>query len=99
MEAGDFAAALATIDMHAPSAPVFSCASARPFVAPAFELAEALVSPVRWRQTMTALAGVGAGAFLDPGPGKVLAKLAPRCVPDARVVSLDDADTALACAA
>ena len=94
-----FRAALATVDMHAPSAPVFSCASARPFVDPAFELAEALVSPVRWRQTMTALADRGARAFLDPGPGVVLAKLAPRCVPDARIVSLDDVDTTLVRAA
>jgi malonyl CoA-acyl carrier protein transacylase len=85
-----FRAALATVELRAPSAAVFSCASARPFVDPAYELAEALVTPVRWRQTMTALARLGARTYVDPGPGVVLAKLASRCVPDARTVSLDD---------
>jgi [acyl-carrier-protein] S-malonyltransferase len=94
-----FREALAQVRMHAPSAVVFSCASAQPFTDPANELADALVSPVLWRQTMTALAGTGAGAYLDPGPGVVLAKLAPRCVPDAQVVSIDDDDLALVRAA
>ena len=39
---------------------------------------------------MTALADVGADAYLDPGPGMVLAKLAPRCVPDAQIVACDE---------
>jgi [acyl-carrier-protein] S-malonyltransferase len=60
--------------------PVISCASARPFADPAAELAEALVRPVRWRDTMQALAGLGVTTFVDAGPGRVLAKLAPRCV-------------------
>ena len=90
-----FRDALAEVRMHAPSAVVFSCASARPFTDPCNELADALVSPVLWRQTMTALAGAGADAYLDPGPGVVLAKLAPRCVPDAQVVSLHDDDVPL----
>ena len=85
--------------MHAPSAVVYSCASARPFVDPANELADALVSPVLWRQTMTALADMGAAAYVDPGPGVVLAKLAPRCVPDAQIVSFDDDDVPLVRAA
>ena len=79
-----FRAALREVPLHEPSAVVFSCASARPFVDPVNELADALVSPVRWRQTMAALDDAGARAYLDPGPGAVLAKLAPRCVPGAR---------------
>ena len=57
-----------------------SCATAAPFKDPKNELAEALVRPVRWRDTMTALAGDGVQTFVDAGPGRVLAKLAPRCV-------------------
>ncbi len=94
-----FREALAKVRMHAPSAVVFSCASAKPFTDPANELADALVSPVLWRQTMTALAGIGARAYLDPGPGVVLAKLAPRCVPGAQIVSLDEDDAPLVRAA
>ena len=44
-------------------------------------------------------ADCGAGAYLDPGPGVVLAKLAPRCVPDAQIVAFDDADVPLVRAA
>ena len=83
-----FRAALAAVTLHEPGTPVFSCASASPFTDPVDELADALVSPVRWRETMTALDDAGARAYLDPGPGAVLAKLAPRCVPDAQPVEL-----------
>ncbi len=86
-----FRAALAEVPMHTPSAVVFSCASARPFVDPVNELADALVSPVRWRETMGALADAGARSYLDPGPGAVLAKLAPRCVPGAQPLELQGA--------
>lgn len=83
-----FRAAVAEVPIHPPSAVVFSCATARPFADPANELADALVAPVRWRETMSALAAAGARAYVDAGPGAVLAKLAPRCVPGARVLSL-----------
>ena len=92
-----FRAALAEVPLHEPTAPVFSCATARPFADPVDELAEALVSPVRWRETMTALdANTDAQAYVDPGPGAVLAKLAPRCIPEARVASLQGAALQLA---
>lgn len=41
-----------------------------------------LVSPVRWRESMLTLAGLGATSFLEVGPGAVLAGLARRTVPD-----------------
>jgi [acyl-carrier-protein] S-malonyltransferase len=84
-----FREALAEIDFREPSIPVVSCATALPFVDPREELAAALVRPVRWRETMTALAADGVQAFVDAGPGRVLAKLAPRCVPGAGAASLD----------
>ena len=84
-------AALARVTWRRPRAPVYSCASAQPFADPVRELSDALVSPVRWRETMAALDAAGARAYLDAGPGAVLAKLAPRCVPGARSVALDDA--------
>jgi malonyl CoA-acyl carrier protein transacylase len=87
-----FRAALAEVPFATPAVPVFSCASAAPFADPARELADALVTPVRWRQTMTALAGTGARTFVDAGPGKVLAALAPRCIAG---VSAATADTLL----
>jgi [acyl-carrier-protein] S-malonyltransferase len=76
----EFSARLAQTAFTAPSVAVLSCASARPFTDPVDELAQALVRPVQWRATMTALAAMGVGTFVDAGPGKVLARLAPRCV-------------------
>jgi [acyl-carrier-protein] S-malonyltransferase len=84
-----FAEALAEVEIHEPAVAVVSCATAAPFDDPREELAGALVSPVRWRETMVALAAAGAETFLDAGPGAVLAKLAPRCVPGAAAASLD----------
>ena len=84
-----FREALAEIEFREPAAPVISCATALPFVDPREELAAALVRPVRWRETMTALAAGGVQAFADAGPGRVLAKLAPRCVPGVGAASLD----------
>ena len=84
-----FHEALAEIEFRAPTVPVISCATGLPFVDPREELAAALVRPVRWRETMTALADSGVQTFVDAGPGRVLAKLAPRCVPGAGAASLD----------
>jgi malonyl CoA-acyl carrier protein transacylase len=78
-----FAAALAEVEFGFPSVRLVSCASAAPFIDIKAELAQAIVKPVRWRQTMQALAGLGAEAFLAFGPGRVLARLVTRNVPDA----------------
>jgi [acyl-carrier-protein] S-malonyltransferase len=84
---GPFRAALAQADFRAPDVPVLSCATVAPFTDAAGELADALVRPVRWRETMGALAARGIHTFVDAGPGRVLAKLAPRCVAGASAAS------------
>jgi [acyl-carrier-protein] S-malonyltransferase len=71
---------LAQTTFREPMTTVVSCATAARFKDPKNELAQALVSPVRWRETMTTLDGMGVQTFVDAGPGRVLAKLAPRCV-------------------
>jgi [acyl-carrier-protein] S-malonyltransferase len=84
-----FREALAEVDFREPTVPVISCASTKPFGEPREELADALVNPVRWRETMATLADMGAQAFVDAGPGRVLAKLAPQCVPGAAATTLE----------
>jgi malonyl CoA-acyl carrier protein transacylase len=84
-----FREALAEVDVRTADIPVISCATAEPFGDPRDELAGALVSPVRWRETMVALGAAGANTFVDVGPGAVLARLAPRCLPGAAASSLD----------
>jgi len=84
-----FTAALREVTFHEPEVTVFSCATAAPFSDPATELAEALVSPVRWRETMTALDDFGSEFYVDSGPGRVLSKLVPRCIEGANAVTAE----------
>ena len=87
-----FLAALADVEFRAPAVPVISGASAQPFTDLREELAQAIVRPVRWRETMLALGDLGADTFLDVGPGNVLERLVARNLPDAAVLDARRAD-------
>ena len=80
-----FRAALDKVEIHDAAFPVYSCASAAPFTDVRAELAAALTSPVRWRETMLAMHADGAQRFVEVGPGKVLARLGKRILPDCKV--------------
>jgi [acyl-carrier-protein] S-malonyltransferase len=73
-----FRAALDEVELGEPAFPVFSGASAAPFGDVRAELAAALIKPVRWRETVIALHESGAAAFVEVGPGKVLARMGKR---------------------
>lgn len=51
-------------------------------------LSAQLCSPVRWRQTLGVLSGLGAEQFVELGPGGVLSGLARRTVPSAAALAL-----------
>ncbi len=70
--------ALHEVEVSEPSFTVFSCASAAPFVDVRNELADAMVKPVRWRETVIAMHEAGAPAFFEVGPGKVLSRMGKR---------------------
>ena len=61
-----------------PRFPVYCGATAAPFTDVRGELAEALIRPVRWRETFLALLEAGAEDFVETGPGTVLSKMARR---------------------
>ena len=86
-----FRAALDAVEVRAPRFPVVSCASTRPFADVRAELAEALVRPVRWRETVLALHAAGARRFVEVGPGKVLARVGKRILPACPVEALPEA--------
>ena len=76
-----FLEALTAVKWKQPSVTVVSAMTAAPFTDIPRELSDAVASPVRWRETMTALYDLGAREFVDAGPGKVLARLASRNLP------------------
>jgi [acyl-carrier-protein] S-malonyltransferase len=71
-------AALEATPVAEPSIPVYSNGSAAPFVDVRRELAENLLRPVRWRETLLALRTARVERFVELGPGEVLTGLVKR---------------------
>ena len=90
---------LASTPFSVPEIPVIANVDARAHTAaedwPGL-LSAQLCSPVRWRQSLETLAGMGATRFVEVGTGGVLTGLARRTLPDAlasAVATPDDLDT------
>lgn len=83
----EFESALAATEIAEPRVPVISAVTAEPFDDIRARLAQALTSPVRWRETMLALRGRGIERFVEVGPGKVLTGLAKRTLKDVELVN------------
>jgi len=80
-----FAEDLRTAPLSRPSAPVVSNGDARAYDdADGWRqrLEDHLVRPVRWRESVETLVGMGATELAEVGPGAILAGLARRIVPD-----------------
>ena len=84
-----FREALERVELAEPSVTVFCGMTAQPFTDVRDELAAALTAPVRWRETMAALAAFGARTFIDVGPDQVLARLVARNVEGAEAIALE----------
>ena len=93
--------ALGDVAFSAPEVPVVANVDAREHADPSEWpglLSAQLCGPVRWRQTIEALSGLGATTFLEVGPGGVLTGLTRRCAPEAQAISVakpDDLDALL----
>lgn len=87
--------ALAAVEFRPAACPVWQNATARPAIEPAelrLRLAEQLCAPVRWEESFRAMAAAApAAGFLEPAPGRVLAGLARKIAPEARVANLHEA--------
>jgi [acyl-carrier-protein] S-malonyltransferase len=71
-------AALEATPIAEPQIPVYSNGSASPFVDVRRELAENLLRPVRWRETLLAMRTARIERFVELGPGAVLTGLVKR---------------------
>ena len=74
-------AALARTTFHEPRIPVYSNGTVLPFTDPQRELAENLLRPVRWRETLLAFHELGVEEYIELGPGRILSGLVKRTVP------------------
>src|SRR5258707_23125 len=83
----EFVAALEQVEIREPRVPVLSAVTAQPFDDVRRRLAEGLLSPVRWRETMLELHRLGAERFVEVGPGRVLTGLAKRTLSDVELVN------------
>ena len=83
---------LKTVALSAPSAPVVSNGDGLPSTDAEgwrTRLADHLVRPVRWRQSVESLVALGATELVEVGPGTTLAGLARRIAPEVPVRSIE----------
>jgi [acyl-carrier-protein] S-malonyltransferase len=80
-----YGAVLDEVAFQAPAVCVFSSTAARPFDDIRARLADALVMPVRWRETLDALYRTGV-----VGPGKVLTNLVRRSLDGVEATALEE---------
>jgi [acyl-carrier-protein] S-malonyltransferase len=84
----EFRSALAEVQIAPPRVPVVSSTTARPFDDVRTELAQALVSPIRWRETLLHLHDLGVRSYVETGPGSVLTGLVRRTLDGVQATSV-----------
>src|SRR5437763_8033848 len=82
-----FASALEQVEIGEPRVAVLSAVTAQPFDDVRRRLAEGLIKPVRWRETLLELHRLGAERFIEVGPGRTLTGLAKRTLSDVELVN------------
>lgn len=86
---------LAGMEVSEPQVPVYANLHARPYTAAGAKelLIQQVKSPVRWQETVEALAALGVDTFIECGPGKTLCGLIRKTVKGATVLNVQDAET------
>jgi malonyl CoA-acyl carrier protein transacylase len=87
-------AVLADTDVRRPRITVISAVTAAPIEDVRATLADAIVKPVRWRETLHALYEQGARRFVEIGPGRVLTGLVRRTLTDVEAGVADEPEVA-----
>ena len=85
-----FRQALSETRFAEPRSTVFSSISCRPMEDPGTELADSLLHPVRWVETIEAIAAAGARRFVEVGPSAVLMRLVNAIVASPEPTSDED---------
>lgn len=86
-----FAIELKKLSFSAPSIPVYSNRTAKPYSGSVRELLSMQISsPVRWEESIRNMIEAGADTFLELGPGRTLSGLIKKIDPDVRALSISD---------
>lgn len=85
---------LSEIDVRAPKLPVYGNVKAAPYGETVRELlVQQVKSPVRWQETLDALAAQGVDAFIECGAGKTLCGLVRKTLKDVTILRVEDGKT------
>lgn len=91
---------LKQLTLFVPRLPVYANFTGEPYDRDVGKLLTAQVkSPVRWQETIEALAEEGVDTFIECGPGKTLSGLVKKTVKEARILRVEDEETLKAAAA
>lgn len=97
--AADLGTALAAVSFRAPRFDVYANVTARPIEDIPATLAEQLTAPVRFSESLRAMANAGIDAFVHIGPGDVTAGMAKRTVKESTVLVVSSFDEVAAAVA
>ena len=93
--ASKFASAIDAAGLADPTIPVYSNTTGKPYASPVSETLKMQMNhPVRWEDSVRAMADAGVDVFIETGVGNVLTKLIKKTLPDAKAYT---ADTVEAC--
>ena len=86
---------LAGMETAEPRLPLYANLNAKPYTAAAAKelLVGQVKSPVRWQETVEALAAEGVDTFFECGPGKTLCGLVKKTIKTARAFQVQDEET------
>ena len=90
---------LETMTVFEPALPVYANRTAQPYTREGAKqtLSQQASSPVRWQQTIEAMAAQGVDTFIEFGPGTTLAGLVKRTLSDVKTFSVSDPESLKAC--
>lgn len=93
--AKELAEALAETAVEEPRLPVYANFHGEPYDADSARelLVRQVKSPVRWQETLEALAARGTDTFIECGPGKTLSGLVKKTLKDVTILRVEDAET------
>lgn len=92
-----FGEELKTVEFHRGAIPVYSDMTAQPYGEdPGRLLAGQICSPVRWEALIRGMAADGVDTFVEIGPGKTLANMIRRILPEADVRTVSDMESGAA---